>query len=359
MCRCAFELLRSDRASVALDFRDFARRNGSGARAVSLQGTTNDKLVYCRSSERTMAISHVWSHGQGGRPERSTGTGFNRCLHDRYARIARSFGCDSYWMDTPCIPQDHRLRDEAIQNINRVFRDSRLTLVCDRDVQLIDASRPSLAVHERILAVLLVCDWNARAWTLLEAMRGRHDVWLLCRHDVPVSFRAALDDVHRRGSVALATLFLTAQHLLPSFRPVKAAQRESMRAMVRGLVSVEEAAMLLSHRHATRPGDEIVIWSLLVGETVPEDALDFWRRNLIVRTGFLVSSVPRLDKLGWSWAPVRPDMPEEGYRKGRDKLVFHQDGVKTEFADVVDDGLDAPWFVGEFPGRRAALEGYL
>ncbi|KAL1637507.1 hypothetical protein SLS56_000645 [Neofusicoccum ribis] len=380
MCRCAFELLRSDRASVALDFRDFARRydealgglparcivperpawpiscqwrshqpkpcggdnphkcmrfkgakiqdqsahtasctgdcpklywsedsyrNGSGARAVSLQGTTNDKLVYCRSSERTMAISH-----------------------------------------------DHQLRDEAIQNINSVFRDSRLTLVCDRDVQLIDASQPSLAVHERILAVLLVCDWNARAWTLLEAMRGRHDVWLLCRHDVPVSFRAALDDVHRRGSVALATLFLTAQHLLPSFRPVKAAQREGMRAMVRGLVSVEEAAMLLSHRHATRPGDEIVIWSLLVGETVPKDALDFWRRSLIVRTGFLVSSVPRLDKLGWSWAPVRPDMPEEGYRKGRDKLVFHQDGVKTEFADVVDDGLDAPWFVGEFPGRR-------
>lgn len=94
-------------------------RSLSGARAVSLDSDhRGDALIkYCPASPNTLAISHVWSHGQGGRPE----VGFNCCLYLRYRRIAQSFGCDSYWMDTPCIPDDHELRNESISKINDVF----------------------------------------------------------------------------------------------------------------------------------------------------------------------------------------------------------------------------------------------
>lgn len=52
-------------------------RGVDGARAVSLdEQPTDNQLVYCLASETTLAISHVWSHGQGGRPENS-GTGLN------------------------------------------------------------------------------------------------------------------------------------------------------------------------------------------------------------------------------------------------------------------------------------------
>lgn len=83
-------------------------RSIEGARAVSLAETDpqDGPIKFCKVSNKTLAISHVWSHGQGGRPE----TGINRCLHARYVRIARNLDCDSYWIDTTCIPCEHELR---------------------------------------------------------------------------------------------------------------------------------------------------------------------------------------------------------------------------------------------------------
>lgn len=83
--------------------------------------------------------------------------GFNACLHDRYAGIARKLDCDSYWMDTPCILEDHELRAESIANINKVFTESKVTLVRDKDIMDIDIkslvddpegiSEPSIALR--------------------------------------------------------------------------------------------------------------------------------------------------------------------------------------------------------------------
>lgn len=71
-----------------------------GARAVSIPSCdeVQNKLKYEVASENTLAVSHVWSHGQGGRPD----SGINECLHLRYCEIARSFGCSSYWIDVTC-----------------------------------------------------------------------------------------------------------------------------------------------------------------------------------------------------------------------------------------------------------------
>lgn len=67
----------------------------SGPRAVSVHHSGKDEIRYCQASNKTMTISHVWSHGQGGRPE-VHGSGLNYCLHLRYCLIARRHGCHSY-----------------------------------------------------------------------------------------------------------------------------------------------------------------------------------------------------------------------------------------------------------------------
>ena len=186
--------------------------NVSGAKAVCLIETDDKKLRYRKAFNKTLAISHVWSHGQGGRPDI---TGFNSCLHQRYKQLAISFGCDSYWMNTPCIPNEKALRSECINNINRIFAQSVVTLVCDRDVMDTCISNLTMNLQESLLATILVFDWNMRAWTLLEAMRGRHNVHLLCKGNKVVSFKDTLNAVHKYGRIDLTILFLTTQHLLP------------------------------------------------------------------------------------------------------------------------------------------------
>ena len=94
----------------------------SGAKAVNVITTDSNNLRYCELSKSTLTISHVWSHGQGGRPDNmgSEATGFNLCLHRRYATLVTALGCESYWMDTPCIPSEKELRRECIAQVNNI-----------------------------------------------------------------------------------------------------------------------------------------------------------------------------------------------------------------------------------------------
>ena len=131
---------------------------------------------------------------------------------------------------------------------------------------------------------VLVCDWNVRAWTLLEAIRGRRSIYLLCKYNKVLSLRETLEIVHREGSISLSILFLTAQHLLP---PPDKDLNETFPSKLyfdmksKGFVSIEEAGSLLSWRQASRPGDDIVIWSLLVGDEKFNDARAFGEVRLI------------------------------------------------------------------------------
>ncbi|KAK7973502.1 hypothetical protein PG996_007728 [Apiospora saccharicola] len=110
-----------------------------------------------------MAISHVWSHGHGGRPH----TGVNSCLHKIFSKLARRFGCNSDWIDTLSIPDGHDLRQKAIAQINKLFATSRAVLVLDRDPMGINVSDElSVGLVESVLATFLVCDWK---WQSLHA----------------------------------------------------------------------------------------------------------------------------------------------------------------------------------------------
>lgn len=419
MCNWAFELLRNDPISIGMDFRLFHRRyndvfgsrsgrciKGSdepcdgklpghcqrfvggavqdqsahdsecpktcnpmvwdelsyravvGARAVSLNHTDPEGniLRYCKASENTLAISHVWSHGQGGRPE----SGLNGCLHRRYARIATSQGCDSYWMDTPCIPENHELRTESIQKINEVFQSSKLTLVCDRDLMEVDIENITLELRETILIIVLVADWNVRAWTFLEAFKGREAIFLLCKHNKIISLKETIEMVFHQGRLDIATLFLTVPHLLPAdvllktFTP-KPSKLQDIRSSKPGSLLLETGGSLLSHRAASRPGDDIVIWSLVLDEPLCKTAEDFWRtrRNTTLSTGFLMSSTPRLSIPGFSWAPSRPT-PQTLISTSHDEEAYYlaYDGADTEYGSIKNEGFSAFWTTYEFHGGK-------
>ena len=150
-----------------LNWNEMSYDNTVGAKAVSFD-TNSSRITYCTASSRTLAISRVWSYGQGGRPS----TEINKCPHLRYAAIAHRYNCDSFWIDTAYISEDHLRCRQAIREINGIFGTSKITLDCGRDLKKIDVMNLTVSAPEYLLVMLLVCDWNVRAWTLLEAVRG-------------------------------------------------------------------------------------------------------------------------------------------------------------------------------------------
>ena len=325
----------------------------SGARAVALEIPTSRKeLLYCQASANTLAVSHVWSHGQGGRPE--AGYGFNYCLHRRYVLIARSLGCDSYWMDTPCIPEEHKLRREAIENINQIFEHSKAAVICDRDLMGIDASDLSMDICETIIGSLIVCDWNLRAWTFLEAFRGRENMFILCKDNVLVSWKKIFGMVRLQGSLEIASLALCTPHMLPS-RTKKHYRMSRYSPDVAGFLTIPNAANLLSHRESSRPGDDILIWSLLLSDSAYHNAKALWKskQGHTLDSSFLVSSAPRLKERGLRWAPSSPAAPLVEMRSnGRQTRLLSFGVGRGEPGVISKDGFKATWLTYEFIGPR-------
>jgi hypothetical protein len=337
----------------------------SGPKAVHVGSTGGSTIKYCEATEKTLTVSHVWSHGQGGRPDKSgpEGTGFNACLHRRYADLATSFGYDSYWMDTACIPSEPKLRRDCIANITRIFARSEKTVVCDRDLMIIDVSSVTTEVCERILAILLVCDWNMRAWTLLEAIQGRHGLYLLCQNDNTVSLLEVLETVQKSGRIDLLILFLSRAYLFPPGSSLAdlnlfddsgenhVAESQEDREHAQGLVSIGEAAALLSHRHPTRDGDDLLIWSLLIGDVEDQKPEEMWKRQVgrFINTGCLLSSAPRLKCPGFGWAPSSPTAPRQmdTLTAGR-RTYLAFDGEGTMRGRITTDGLCTLWLTYKF-----------
>ncbi|KAM0278394.1 hypothetical protein ACHAQH_005216 [Verticillium albo-atrum] len=286
-----------------------------------------------------MAISHVWSHARGGRPH----TGINACMHALFSRLAQRHGCDGYWMDVMCLPDEQKLRKEAIGYINQVFGDSTCVLVLDRDIMDVDVSQLSVATWEKLFATVLVRDWNVRAWTTLEAVKGCRGLELLCRDERTVSLRDCLAAVRQKGRVDLAILGLAVQHLLPA--PPSSAGPPPGR-------TVEKVGSILGFRHATRAGDDMVIWSLLSNLPVSFTPQDFWQ-SLVGRTiptAFLVSDAARLQKTpGFFWAPATPYIRGPTTKYGA-KIWPHlaYDGLGSQHALVSATGLQGPWLVYEY-----------
>jgi hypothetical protein len=213
------------------------------------------------------------------------------------------------------------------------------------DIQSIDVGipEPTIAEVETIISTLLVSDWTVRGWTLLEGIRGSRNIYLLCKHDRVVNLRVALLTLHERGAVDIAVLLGSAQHLVPHADP---AVRKS----------VEEGGYLLSRRHTSWPEDVIICWSLLTNSPPQRKAANLWQHQCQVRTGFLLSSAPRVHEVhGFGWAPASP------YLRSVQRVVMLDDDRRQEYticfpcydgegsllAKITPSGLLARWRVIE------------
>ena len=118
---------------------------------------------------------------------------------------------------------------------------------------------------------------------------------------------------------------------------------------VAGIIDPFEAASLLSHRHASRNGDDVVIWSLICSRSVYYTAKDLWvneilRKERMIPSGFLISSLPRLrGEKGLSWAPSRPGLPPTS-----DNIEFTKgfpafSSILSRMGTFTGTGLRAVW----------------
>ena len=241
---------------------------------------------------------------------------------------------------------------------------AKVMLVCDKDVMSVDISNMTTSVCETLLITTAVSDWNCRAWTFLEAFRARRTIHLLCRNNAVVSLKQVIETVHRNGMLELGLLCLAMPHFLPPFDDHVMAELRSGgqgQKFEAGYLSIDTSGDLLSHRPASRPGDDVVIWSLLLSKsTVFNDAEAFWKamqgpifrpaavtgRGARIRTGYLISSAPRLKTRGLGWAPASPTFRFSSH-SATDGLSG-SDGGASEPGWITPDGLVADWLHWKF-----------
>jgi len=70
-------------------------------------------------------------------------------------------------------------------------------------------------MHERIIAAVLVCDWNVRALTFLESMKGRKNVRILCKNDMTLSVRDSITRVYPKGRIGMGIFCYLLSNFLP------------------------------------------------------------------------------------------------------------------------------------------------
>ena len=249
---------------------------------------------------------------------------------------------------------------------------AKVMLVCDKDIMDIDISNMTTAVCETLLVTAIVCDWNVRAWTFFEAFRARRTIHLLCKNNAVVPLKQVIEVVHRRGALDIAILLLAMPHFLPPLddRILASRKSESRGGFIAGYLTVETGGSLLSHRAASREGDDFVIWSLLMSEkTIFYNAVAFWKSMqglafqtsaktgqifssaASVKINYLVSSAPRLKTRGLGWAPASPALqsPPQSEEYSLDGF----DGGPSESGFITVDGLVADWWLCKIDGTNS------
>ena len=231
----------------------------------------------------------------------------------------------------------------------------------------IDATNMTTSICETLFVTALVSDWNTRAWTFFEAFRGRRNIHLLCKNNAVVPLRQVIQTIYRSGLLDIEILLLAMPHFLQPFDDSELASPKSQSRQLyqAGYLPIETSGDLLSHRPASRPGDDVVIWSLLISEkTVFHNAETFWKsmqgpalqlstetgrifsRAASIQTRYLVSSAPRLKIRGLRWAPASPTFHFSSRSITEGLNAF--DGGTSEYGWITTDGLVADWLFWKF-----------
>jgi hypothetical protein len=81
----------------------------------------------------------------------------NQCLPEHEGPVA-------FWIDTICVPKDHKTRGLAIEAMRHVYHGADAVLVLDRYIKRLALSTQI----EEISQTILTCNWRMRLWTLHE-----------------------------------------------------------------------------------------------------------------------------------------------------------------------------------------------
>ena len=136
------------------------------------------------------------------------------------------------------------------------------------------------------LAARLVCDRDLRAWTSLECYTWKEDTGFLYCIIIPDSPFASQARSGQRTdgpdeSVPYPRLpFFPMAIGDPNIFHCYPITREVERENNLGFVSIGEATALLSHRHAARSGDYLLIWSLLISDDEDRNPIGLWERQI-------------------------------------------------------------------------------
>ena len=151
-----------------------------------------------------------------------------------------------------------------------------------------------------------------------------------------------MQDLVYHGNIDLVILSFSLPHMLPD-------RDKNADSWTR-----EEVGQILSYRPASRGGDDVVIWRLLVAGTAFDSPEILWRSKLhisgdMVQTGFLMSSTPRSSAKRFSWAPSTPYFKPRKEQPTRTATPFRAfRGAETMPGIITDKGLLAAWHVFEF-----------
>ncbi|KAL6696314.1 hypothetical protein J3F84DRAFT_408127 [Trichoderma pleuroticola] len=222
------------------EFNEIAQR---GMPAVSVNaGSNHHNEWWVMADNETLAVSHVWRDGVHG----TRNDGLNICVHKLLVQIARSKNCKSYWIDCAVIPTEEEMRRLMIERINKTFHHARVVLCWDKGFTTVPRDIKTM------LLSLIVSPWHRRAWTLLEGNRASF------------SRMCFLQWVQNDFD-----LFFLEEKVLSAFLPETNVPLWIQSALIELLpysdskMSIEAAGLLLTGRHATRPGDSETIWGLL------------------------------------------------------------------------------------------------
>ncbi|KAL9052637.1 MAG: hypothetical protein Q9162_005264 [Coniocarpon cinnabarinum] len=345
MCSWALELVHSTEVAVAADLSVFHARfnarfgelparcnpGSDGANGPVCDGTRPDR---CQRFANMQGVEDQSAHDE-------TCTGLDTCGKLAWNK-ASYLECDRPRgiMLAPEDEEPGEIRDLMSIDMTKANFDEP------------EINEDTVQACEQVIATLLVCDWNVRAWTFLECVKARENLRLLCSHNCVVRFIDIARIVHDCGHIDLSILALSASHLYPS-RTTAGIGPNPHRAFKPGetITKIHRAAAQLSYRPAREERDETRIWSLLIRNTEPfADPVKLWhsQRDTWIPTGFLMSSSPRLDAPGLSWAPRTPNAARQQW--GEDRRFYRAyDGEETRAAFVMEEGLRGVWRCFKFP----------
>lgn len=127
-----------------------------------------------------VTISHVWSDGYGNE-ESNTVWHCQLCFIRRLLEKAAKDPKMAFWMDTLVIPmgespKSKQRRKKSIQQIAKIFKWSKCTIVLDRG--LISLEEEDQAFEPCLTAMrILSSGWMRRLWTLQEAFQSK-ELWV-------------------------------------------------------------------------------------------------------------------------------------------------------------------------------------